>query len=370
MKRIKKLLCALISAAILLAVCPAVSASEDNLLPSAKDKIAEIMLKYPTGSYFSKDGGPCECHALNKCLENGYNCNCRKYLGAVQCFGFAKYVFYNLFGIDTGTYSSGYILSNSNELNRTMLSSAEVSEQSVKEMLENAKIGDFIQGKSQYSQHSIIIAGFTDGGIITYECNVDKHCGVTSRTLTYAYLASTYYNGISLNSAKNYNYAESDTPEPYDPTDPGNYPVPTRTLYNGLSGEDVMWLQAALNRIGDYKLDIDGIFGPATDSAVRDYQSKNGLTVDGYAGQMTRQSIIDALAEAEKVLLGDIDCNGVIDGLDMLMLTQNFLGITNLTKRQLAAADIDGDKTVGSTDCLMLQQHLLNISPINQESDQ
>ncbi len=34
-------------------------------------------------------------------------------------------------------------------------------------------------------------------------------------------------------------------------------------------------------------LPIDGIFGPGTEKAVRDYQSKNGLTADGIAGPLT-----------------------------------------------------------------------------------
>lgn len=367
MNKFKKWLAVLFTAVIIIgSALPSAQAATSSDLPEATDRIAQLMLTYPIGSYFTKNGGPCECHSLDQCLINGDNCNCRKYLGAVQCFGFAKYVFYNMFGIDVGTYQGGYVLSNTSELVSTPLSAAQVSEQSVKDMLSYAKIGDFIQGKSRYSQHSIIIAGLTDGGIVTYECNTDGHCGVTSRTLSYAYLASTYYNGISLNSAKNYPYASGG--EPFDSTDPANYPVPTRMLYKtspNMTGSDVMWLQAALNRLG-YSLTLDGIFGSGTDAAVRDYQSKNGLDVDGYVGPGTRQSIIDALAALNKVTVGDIDANGIIDGSDLLMLTQHFLGFAQLTKRQLAAADIDSNGAVESIDCLALQQHMLGIKAISQ----
>lgn len=58
------------------------------------------------------------------------------------------------------------------------------------------------------------------------------------------------------------------------------------TIRYGSSGDEVKKLQESLNSQG-YKLDVDGQFGSATQSAVRDYQSKNGLTVDGIVGDNT-----------------------------------------------------------------------------------
>ena len=52
-------------------------------------------------------------------------------------------------------------------------------------------------------------------------------------------------------------------------------------LKRGTSGEPVRLLQAKLN------VPVDGDFGPGTDKALRDYQQKNGLTVDGIAGPDT-----------------------------------------------------------------------------------
>ena len=60
----------------------------------------------------------------------------------------------------------------------------------------------------------------------------------------------------------------------------------TNNLRRGSKGEDVSVLQTALNQYG-YGLAVDGSFGPATQAAVRDYQSKNGLTVDGVVGTQT-----------------------------------------------------------------------------------
>ncbi|KXG78044.1 N-acetylmuramoyl-L-alanine amidase CwlH [Fervidicola ferrireducens] len=59
-----------------------------------------------------------------------------------------------------------------------------------------------------------------------------------------------------------------------------------RLLAYGSRGQDVKLLQTLLNQHG-YKLKVDGIFGPKTLAAVKDFQKKNGLKVDGIVGPKT-----------------------------------------------------------------------------------
>ncbi len=59
-----------------------------------------------------------------------------------------------------------------------------------------------------------------------------------------------------------------------------------RTLKYGSTGEQVKELQAALNRHG-YNLTVDGVFGAKTSTAVKDFQTRKGLVVDGVAGEKT-----------------------------------------------------------------------------------
>lgn len=60
-----------------------------------------------------------------------------------------------------------------------------------------------------------------------------------------------------------------------------------KTIKNGSRGEDVRTLQEALNKAGNYGLTVDGIFGGKTEGAVRDYQKKNELSIDGICGPKT-----------------------------------------------------------------------------------
>ena len=63
----------------------------------------------------------------------------------------------------------------------------------------------------------------------------------------------------------------------------------------GSKGPAVSALQTDLNKLG-YKLAVDSSFGPATDKAVRDFQRKNGLAVDGIAGPATLDTIKNMLS--------------------------------------------------------------------------
>ena len=64
------------------------------------------------------------------------------------------------------------------------------------------------------------------------------------------------------------------------------------TLRLGSSGDTVEQVQFWLNTVADYvpsipKVNVDGIFGPATQAAVRAFQTHYSLTVDGIVGRVT-----------------------------------------------------------------------------------
>ncbi len=55
----------------------------------------------------------------------------------------------------------------------------------------------------------------------------------------------------------------------------------------GSRGDEVRQIQDKLKRWGYYNGNVDGIYGTQTQAAVKWFQSKNGLTVDGIAGPKT-----------------------------------------------------------------------------------
>lgn len=63
------------------------------------------------------------------------------------------------------------------------------------------------------------------------------------------------------------------------------YKIPT------IKNEHVKVIQVNLNRYG-YNLDLDRSFGPDTEKAVKDFQKKNGLTVDGFVGAETTDLLL------------------------------------------------------------------------------
>jgi hypothetical protein len=66
-----------------------------------------------------------------------------------------------------------------------------------------------------------------------------------------------------------------------------------RLLVEGSFGEDVKLLQTWLNNFS-YTLRVDGFFGKLTAGAVRDFQGKNGLVVDGMVGPKTLAKLAPA----------------------------------------------------------------------------
>lgn len=67
----------------------------------------------------------------------------------------------------------------------------------------------------------------------------------------------------------------------------------------GDRGNDVKILQTKLNKVG-YKLEVDGICGNATVAAIKDFQTKYNLAVDGQAGKNTITKLDSVISANEK----------------------------------------------------------------------
>ena len=70
------------------------------------------------------------------------------------------------------------------------------------------------------------------------------------------------------------------------------------SLRKGATGTAVKTLQTNLKKLGFYTAYVDGSFGATTESAVKAFQRKYGLTADGVAGSATLRKIESAVASA------------------------------------------------------------------------
>ena len=93
-----------------------------------------------------------------------------------------------------------------------------------------------------------------------------------------------------------------------------DYPV----VKKGSKGDTVKTLQIKLNEFG-YRLVVDGDFGVSTDTALKDFQKKNGLTEDGICNEYTWAALIKPTAPVktlEEITIENAVKDGVITDRD------------------------------------------------------
>jgi murein DD-endopeptidase MepM/ murein hydrolase activator NlpD len=116
--------------------------------------------------------------------------------------------------------------------------------------------------------------GHSTGGHLHYECRRNDN--------------SSLFQDISALSGIPNEKGTYDADKPACP-----YNEPSQTVGRGLRGDAVRWVQWQLRQRG-YDIGaagVDGICGNATMAAIKLYQSKNGLDVDGLVGKLTRAKL-------------------------------------------------------------------------------
>lgn len=59
----------------------------------------------------------------------------------------------------------------------------------------------------------------------------------------------------------------------------------------------LLQIQNLLQYLGYYTMTADGISGPGTEQATKDFQRENDLDVDGIPGKLTQEKLLDAVAK-------------------------------------------------------------------------
>jgi lysozyme family protein len=102
------------------------------------------------------------------------------------------------------------------------------------------------------------------------------------------YATSSSYVNTNMSCITKYDLDKYDWNNVQSVSNP--YVLSDSIIKKGSKGESVKWLQYELNKRG-YKLSVDGDFGTKTEAAVKDFQSKNKLVVDGIVGKNTIRSL-------------------------------------------------------------------------------
>ena len=80
------------------------------------------------------------------------------------------------------------------------------------------------------------------------------------------------------------------------------YTEPTKNVKKGSKGNDVRYLQYALNKAGNYHLVVDGVAGDKTIAALMDFQASQGLACDGICGKKTIAKLKELMEEGVRLI--------------------------------------------------------------------
>lgn len=134
-------------------------------------------------------------------------------------------------------------------------------------------------------------------GVLTTETCVTEAQG-TNKGVVHTSLSNKKWTYWGLLKGIEYGFVPGeiqDDPIPETALIPTSIVLTLRTLRKGASGEEVATLQKLLMDAGEKlpKYGIDGDFGTETLKAVKSFQKKNGLTVDGIVGPKTWDKLIN-----------------------------------------------------------------------------
>ncbi len=137
---------------------------------------------------------------------------------------------------------------------------------------------DYINNKVNYnalSNYPLWLAFYTN----------DVNSAMKYKPMIWQYTSKGSVNGIKGNVDRDYFYDTLPVSVQKNPFKEPN------GIVDYSPSDGVKWIQWALNNKGNYGLVVDGVFTTQTLEAVKDFQKKNGLVVDGRVGNMTKAKL-------------------------------------------------------------------------------
>jgi hypothetical protein len=161
-----------------------------------------VNIGYAAGSYFTDNGKACTDHSTKgiHSYTSESACNCislynGRSLGAVQCFGFARYVQSKLYGVNSYSSPSSFY-----KMSGSYVAAGSLTASRLKTLITSAKVGAHLRTNGS-TQHSMIITNITNDGFSIIQCNGSNNkeysgyyaCRIGTYTYTWSsYVSSTY----------------------------------------------------------------------------------------------------------------------------------------------------------------------------------
>lgn len=148
-----------------------------------------VVLDYGPGDYFTDDHEACKVHYTDVKCKNTYN---GIYLGASQCFGYARYIQQKIFGKNSYTNSGDFY-----HVSGVSVAAGNLTADIIKNVMMNSEVkpGAHIRTKGS-TQHSMVVTQITSSGFSIIQCNGSNNNEYTSwtpcRIGTYTYTWSSY----------------------------------------------------------------------------------------------------------------------------------------------------------------------------------
>ncbi len=117
-----------------------------------------------------------------------------------------------------------------------------------------------------------------------------------------------------------------------------------QVIQRGAVGDDVIELQARLQYLGFYRGKIDGVFGWRTYWALRKFQYKFKLPVDGLAGETTKQKLVRASKYYKSFVYNNLRKGNTFTHYGGVPLSKQVKARQTKTKNQATAAKATNTK--------------------------
>jgi hypothetical protein len=166
-----------------------------------------VNIGYAAGSYFTDNGKACTDHGTSgiHSYSNEKACNCictynGKSLGAVQCFGFARYVQSKLYGVNSYNSPNSFY-----KMSGSYVAAGSLTATKIKSIISSAKVGAHI--RTNGSAHSMIVTSITSTGFSVIQCNGSNNkeysgyyaCRIGTYTYTWSSYANSTYGKRGIN---------------------------------------------------------------------------------------------------------------------------------------------------------------------------